>query len=1151
METFGLRDHGRPGLRRPSKSLIGLLCALAMLLGGMIVTGTAQAEEAAADTSGDVTLDWNWGGHTPDEAEGVDPVLKGTRDGDAWVPDLGDTNATQLELFESSFANMNGEGFGINGWNSKPDGSGDWYDFSRCYDQPCASGQEWVLVNPTTKDGKVKYPADGKLYLQHARQDDGSFDPMPTPQLYYAKDMAELRKLKIHANGWKDTQFTSTTAVTASDVPNPTGDDYWVGLVNLSGFRVSPDGTAVVDFGTLMSENPKLESLAEKAFGDPQAKYLTLHASWGAFAVIRLREPADPKLNTADSPRFGSDIQENGLVTYGDQYDPLKGITAKDASGADLTDKIKVVDNPVDTSKNGDYVVTYTVEDAKGNKASMIRNVGVSPGSPKFSDLTEANHRTDLVPVDHVNSNSDKFDLNVGTDYAGQRVTIYITSKENAEHDSYSASSILRVPDNGVLKNWNVSDRGLVYVVVVPWSDPSKLVWDTLTSGADHTDPEIRGAWDTTVDLNTPFDLKAGVSAWDREQGDLTGKITINDSKLQPVSSFDTSKEGLYELNYHVSDGTHDTRWSRVVNVVPAGSNDLKDTEKTLSMPSGPVRAGSVMDIPVGKDHANESGGVMAYSDPDSAAAADRADTASVAGLYAARAGVVSKIVLTSNTKVDAQGYMHVYVPTTVQPGKYRLAVTLPGKLMWNDGLEILPPLDRPMVDKSGLQARIEAAKQLDPANYPNTSFQALNDAVRKAESVLNDPNADQKAVDDALNEVKSAMDAITNPSKPEPGQKVPVTAITVTGQQSLTVGESTQLAAKVEPDEATDKTVSWSSSDEQVATVDKNTGVVTAKAAGEATIKATANDGSGVSGELEVTVTAKTPSKVDKTDLDKTVKDIENAGLKQSDYTADSWKAFQDALDKAKTVQKNDNATQEQVDDAVKALTDAKNGLKKPTPSQPSGPSTPSQPSAPEVSSRPNKLEYRIGEQFDATGMVVKYQGHVLGPDQYTVTLDTSKPGKVKAFITLDSDPTKATSFEVTVVVSDVEVHRLYNKWNGEHFYTANEVEYRALVKANWTDEGTAFTMADYGTPVYRLYLPGGKHLFTTSEKERDALKAGKWRYEGIAFHVRDDGTAKTEVYRLYNPWTGDHLLTANANERGVLALNKWHVEGTAFQAK
>ena len=51
----------------------------------------------------------------------------------------------------------------------------------------------------------------------------------------------------------------------------------------------------------------------------------------------------------------------------------------------------------------------------------------------------------------------------------------------------------------------------------------------------------------------------------------------------------------------------------------------------------------------------------------------------------------------------------------------------------------------------------------------------------------------------------------------------------------------------------ATNKTVTWSSSDISKVTVD-NTGLIEAIAAGSATITATANDGSGVSGSLAVT---------------------------------------------------------------------------------------------------------------------------------------------------------------------------------------------------------------------------------------------------------------------------------------------------------
>ena len=71
----------------------------------------------------------------------------------------------------------------------------------------------------------------------------------------------------------------------------------------------------------------------------------------------------------------------------------------------------------------------------------------------------------------------------------------------------------------------------------------------------------------------------------------------------------------------------------------------------------------------------------------------------------------------------------------------------------------------------------------------------------------------------------------------------------------TLTEGETLTLTVMVTPDDAADKSISWSSSSPSVATVD-NTGKVTAIAPGTATITATANDGSGVSAQCEVTVT-------------------------------------------------------------------------------------------------------------------------------------------------------------------------------------------------------------------------------------------------------------------------------------------------------
>ena len=81
---------------------------------------------------------------------------------------------------------------------------------------------------------------------------------------------------------------------------------------------------------------------------------------------------------------------------------------------------------------------------------------------------------------------------------------------------------------------------------------------------------------------------------------------------------------------------------------------------------------------------------------------------------------------------------------------------------------------------------------------------------------------------------------------------EVAVTSVQVKpASLSLLVGEKNSLTATVQPAEATDKTVRWSSSNPAVATVDE-TGNVTAVAEGTATITASAGK---VSGSCQVTV--------------------------------------------------------------------------------------------------------------------------------------------------------------------------------------------------------------------------------------------------------------------------------------------------------
>lgn len=72
-----------------------------------------------------------------------------------------------------------------------------------------------------------------------------------------------------------------------------------------------------------------------------------------------------------------------------------------------------------------------------------------------------------------------------------------------------------------------------------------------------------------------------------------------------------------------------------------------------------------------------------------------------------------------------------------------------------------------------------------------------------------------------------------------------------------LNVGNTVTITATVAPEVATNPAVTWSSSDESVATVDK-TGKITAVATGNATITATSEDDSSVSANYELTVQQK-----------------------------------------------------------------------------------------------------------------------------------------------------------------------------------------------------------------------------------------------------------------------------------------------------
>ena len=131
-------------------------------------------------------------------------------------------------------------------------------------------------------------------------------------------------------------------------------------------------------------------------------------------------------------------------------------------------------------------------------------------------------------------------------------------------------------------------------------------------------------------------------------------------------------------------------------------------------------------------------------------------------------------------------------------------------------------------------------------------------------------------------------------------------------------------------------------------------------------------------------------------------------------------------------------------------------------------------------------------------------------------------------------------------------EMHRLYNAWTGEHFYTADDAERASLEKVGWSYEGVGWTAPTKGDEVYRLYNPyvqGGDHHYTMDEDEYEALRGYGWRQEGIGWHSADEKSGEP-LWRQYNPYakTGTHNYTADKNEKDTLLALGWHDEGIAW---
>ena len=286
-------------------------------------------------------------------------------------------------------------------------------------------------------------------------------------------------------------------------------------------------------------------------------------------------------------------------------------------------------------------------------------------------------------------------------------------------------------------------------------------------------------------------------------------------------------------------------------------------------------------------------------------------------------------------------------------------------------------------VDKSDLQKAVDKADELSSEDYTTDSWQAFQTALTAAREMLNNETATQTQVDGALETLDNARKALhavtvfafptksgeTATIEAEDGTMLddhsndtdkwnntyPMTVMNLNGASGGKVvdaimnGDAISYRVKVERPGTYRVTLTYfSGSEANAVKLSDNGGVfeavdsvsaggtnptelktvtfdLVAKKAGTTTLTV-GTPGSASAPRLDkFDITLAAPA-VDKAELQKAIDDV--AKLAEDDYTAETWAPFKAALAAAQGVLTDEDATQEQVNDALKALNDARGAL-------------------------------------------------------------------------------------------------------------------------------------------------------------------------------------------------------------------------------
>ena len=304
----------------------------------------------------------------------------------------------------------------------------------------------------------------------------------------------------------------------------------------------------------------KIEILENEVDTTKPGKYEVTYKvtdSGGASHVKTIKVTVNPKMEPLNAAPI---IEvEDKTLTVGDTFDPMADVTATDAEDGNLTDKIEILNNEVDTTKPGKYEVTYKVTDRKGASYTKTITVTVNPKMEVLNAIPTIKAEDKTITVgDTFDPKADVTAEDVEDRDLTDKIEVLKNEVDTTKAGKYEVT--YKVTDRK-----GASRTKTITVTVNPKMEPLNEA-----PTIDVTDKEIT--------VGDKFDPKDGVTAKDKEDGNLTDKIEILKNTVDP------SKPGVYEVTYKVTDskGASCTKTIKVTvkekTPAPSKNNDKTTT---------------------------------------------------------------------------------------------------------------------------------------------------------------------------------------------------------------------------------------------------------------------------------------------------------------------------------------------------------------------------------------------------------------------------------------------------------------------------------------------------------------------------------------------------------------------------------------------